>query len=138
MSQLTFTAYTKPVPQGSMKGFVIKGRAVLTSANKLQKPCRSEVTARALDAAAIAGQAVPVATKGVPVSVLMDFYFEKPPSVSKKRTHMVVKSDLDKLVRLVNDSLTGVAYFDDAQVVEISARKHYGSPERIEVSVTTL
>ena len=34
--------------------------------------------------------------------------------------------------------MTGVLYADDAQVVELSVRKHYGSPERVEVSVAVL
>ena len=33
--------------------------------------------------------------------------------------------DLDKLVRAVGDSLTGVAYIDDAQVAELHVKKTY-------------
>lgn len=41
--------------------------------------------------------------------------------------------DLDKLVRAVLDALTGLAYHDDAQVVEIHARKVYGDTTIIDV-----
>jgi Holliday junction resolvase RusA-like endonuclease len=40
------------------------------------------------------------------------------------------KPDLDKLVRCVKDALTGVAWHDDSQVVEVTAMKLYAQ-ERI-------
>jgi Holliday junction resolvase RusA-like endonuclease len=48
---------------------------------------------------------------------------------------MSVKPDLSKLVRATEDSFTGLLYADDAQIVETIARKHYGTPERVEVYV---
>jgi Holliday junction resolvase RusA-like endonuclease len=36
--------------------------------------------------------------------------------------------DLDNLVKLVKDSLTGVAYRDDAQIAQLQAEKRYGEP----------
>ena len=78
----------------------------------------------------------PMADKHVPVGIVVDLYFQKPPSVPKKRTEMVVRPDADKCLRAILDSMTGVLYVDDAQVIDISARKHYGTPERVEVSVT--
>jgi Holliday junction resolvase RusA-like endonuclease len=143
-SQLKFTVYAKPVPQGSMKGFVIPGkngakaRAILTSANSKLRPYRGEVIREAMDALFRANIAEPMAGKHIPVSLVLDFYLERPPSAPKKRREMVVKPDLSKLVRSTEDAMTGVIYADDAQVVEMSLRKHYGSPERVEISVTVL
>lgn len=140
MNQIHFTAYVTPQPQGSMKGFVLPGkwgakpRAILTSDNKKLKPFRGEVTREAMSALSKAGIAEPFAAKHVPVSMVMDFYFQKPPSVPKKRKGMVVKPDLSKLVRSTEDAMTGILYVDDAQIVELSVRKHYGTPERVEVS----
>jgi crossover junction endodeoxyribonuclease RusA len=51
---------------------------------------------------------------------------------------MVVKPDLDKVIRATCDALTGILYADDAQIVDTSARKHYGSPERVEISMVVL
>jgi Holliday junction resolvase RusA-like endonuclease len=144
MSQLTFVAYCKPEPMGSTKGFVLKGkwgakdRAILTSSNKNLKPYRGQVTREAVAALEAAGLAQPMADKHVPVSMVMDFYFSKPPSIPKKRMEMVVKPDLSKIIRSTEDALIGLAYVDDAQIVEMSVRKHYGTPERVEVSVTIL
>lgn len=143
-SQIDFTVYATPTPQGSMKGFVLPGkngakaRAILTSDNSKLKPYRQEVTRCAMVALRDAGLPEPFAGKHVPVRITMDFYLAKPPSVPKKRTQHVVKPDCSKLVRAGEDALTGVMYTDDAQVVEISARKHYGSPERVIISVNIL
>lgn len=43
----------------------------------------------------------------------------------------IVKPDIDNLVKLVGDSLNGIAYKDDSQIVEVMAVKKYGKPETI-------
>ena len=140
MSEVRFTAYVTPTPQGSMKGFVLPGkwgakpRAILTSDNKKLKPYRGEVTREAMVALGKAGIAEPFAGKHVPVSIVLEFYFQKPESVPKKRQHPSVKPDLSKLIRSTEDAMTGILYTDDAQIVSIVARKHYGTPERVEVT----
>jgi Holliday junction resolvase RusA-like endonuclease len=140
VSEVRFTAFVKPEPQGSSKAFIVKGqwgksdRAVITSDNKDLKSFRSEVTREAIRAVAALNHPRPMAAKHVPVSIEIDFYFQKPPSISKKRTEMVVRPDADKCIRSVLDSCTGVLFEDDAQVVSIVARKHYGTPERVEVT----
>jgi Holliday junction resolvase RusA-like endonuclease len=138
MSILRFTAFVHPEPQGSSKAFIIAGRAHITSANTKLKPFRSEVTRCAIVAAKEANIAIPMAEKHVPVRVSFDCFFNRSESIPKKRLYPSVKPDIDKICRSVLDSLTGVAFYDDGQVVEIEANKHYGSPERVEVTVTTL
>ena len=64
------------------------------------------------------------------------FCFEKPKSV--KREHMTVKPDIDKLIRSILDSCTGILYKDDSQVHYVSARKIYDSPERVEISMVRI
>ncbi len=69
----------------------------------------------------------------------MDFYFERPKSASlKSRPGMTVKPDGDKLVRAVFDAMTGTVVTDDAQFVDIHARKFYGIPERVEITIGEL
>lgn len=137
-NSFSFTAFVHPEPQGSAKAFIINGHAHVTSANKNLKPFRSVVTREAMTALEQMSHRSPFADKHVPVAVHIDVYLEKPASVPKKRTHPAVKPDLDKLVRSCLDSLTGVAYKDDAQVCEVLTRKHYGSPERVVITVTIL
>lgn len=49
-----------------------------------------------------------------------------------------VKPDATKLLRGVEDAMTGVIWRDDAQVVEQFVSKRYGQPERVKVTVWTL
>ena len=144
MTQIKFVVYAKPQPQGSMKGFVLPGkwgakpRAILTSANPKMKPYRQELTLTAMSAVAEAGFECPLAPKHVPISLVIDFYLERPKSIPKRRSQIVVKPDLDKLIRSTTDAMTGILYQDDAQIIEFSVRKHYGVPERAEISACVI
>lgn len=78
----------------------------------------------------------PTAPKGQPVDLLVTFSLGRPanhwgtgrnasalkPSAPQYPT---VAPDLDKLARAVGDALKGVAYADDAQIVDLTARKRY-------------
>jgi Holliday junction resolvase RusA-like endonuclease len=57
-----------------------------------------------------------------PVIVDIQLYFSPPKS---KKALPYPRPDVDKLTRAVLDALTGVAYKDDSQVVQINATKHY-------------
>lgn len=135
---LEFTVYGRPEPQGSARAFVIGGKARITSANAKMKPFRSSVTQQARYTVAQMGLSEPVFGKHVPVRVVFHFSFRKPESVSMKRTHCVVKPDIDKLCRMAADALTGCVWHDDAQVVEMVAKKHYGPVEGLSISVEAL
>lgn len=138
MSQLEFTVYLRPEPQGSSRAFVIPGtnRASVTSANPKMKPFRSEVTRMARAVVAEGDGIEPAFAQHVPVKVDMTFCFIRPASAKKSRTHPVVKPDIDKLQRAILDALTGVGYADDAQVVDVGARKVYGPVESATVVVS--
>ena len=144
---LQFTVLGKPQSQGSMKAFVIKGRPRLTSDNPAMKPWRQQVGWTALRVRQDAGRKIfgtgqgPVkqisddviwAGRHVAVALSVDFYFAKPPSAKKRLLH-VVKPDVSKLLRAVEDAMTGIIYADDAQIVQESISKHYGMPERAEI-----
>jgi Holliday junction resolvase RusA-like endonuclease len=54
------------------------------------------------------------------------FYLDRPSSISKtKRPYPIVPPDVDKLLRGVQDSLSGVIYEDDAQIIRCLAWKVY-------------
>lgn len=133
MKELAFTVYAKAEPQGSMKAFVRPGskHASVTSDNRKLKPFRSEVTAMAI--ATLRCEA-PMFEKGVAVHIELTFTFLPPKSV-KKRIWPVVKPDIDKLQRAMLDALTGVAWHDDAQVVQVYAKKRYGQIQGVAVVV---
>lgn len=133
---MKFIVYVHPQPQGSAKAFVRGRHAVITSDNVKLKPYRNEVTAVVLRACNDALAVIPLAPKHAPVRLTLDFFFSRLPSIPKKRLDVVVKPDIDKLARATLDALTGVLFVDDAQVVHLEARKHYGSPERVEIGVS--
>ena len=117
---IQFRAEGIPVPQGSMK--VINGR-VLHSQGSALAVWRSTIAWSAKQAGAI-----PVAD---PIQMTLVFIMSRPKTV--KREFPSVAPDLDKLIRAALDALTGVAYLDDGQVVEIHAHKIYGSSPGLEI-----
>ena len=62
-------------------------------------------------------------SKPEPVTVAIWFFFPRPKTV--KREQPTVKPDADKLARAVLDALTGLAYDDDSQVVQLEIYKRY-------------
>jgi Holliday junction resolvase RusA-like endonuclease len=121
-----------PAPKGSMKAFMPKGwkRPVLTHDNKRTKPWQQAVQATAH--AAMDGRAP---FDGA-VRLVVEFFLLRPAghSGTGKNAGVVrssaprwpeTKPDWDKLSRLVGDALTGIAYHDDARVVEAVVRKFY-------------
>jgi len=71
------------------------------------------------------------------VMLKVDFHYVKPKS--RKKFHFwTTKPDLDNLVKLVKDSLNGVFWKDDSQIINISARKVYGSSNKTEVMIEEL
>ena len=62
----------------------------------------------------------------MPLKLTVTFQFIRPKSVTaKKRPRPSAKPDLSKLVRCVEDSLTGILIRDDSLVVDLVARKVY-------------
>jgi Holliday junction resolvase RusA-like endonuclease len=61
-----------------------------------------------------------------PVSVELVFYM---PAPKRRNARPAVKPDVDKLARAVLDGLTGSAFADDGQVVELKASKRYADLE---------
>jgi len=117
---ISFRVDGLPVPQGSMK--VINGK-VLHSQGSALAVWRSTIAWSAKQVGAI-----PLAD---PMSITLVFIMPRPKTV--KREYPSVAPDLDKLIRAALDALTGVAYLDDGQVVEIHAHKIYGSSPGLEV-----
>jgi crossover junction endodeoxyribonuclease RusA len=79
------------------------------------------------------GEDGPHFVKHVPVEISLIFHFRRPETASKKRKRVVVKPDLDKLLRATLDALTGVVFHDDAQVVKVIAEKVYGDVEGVKI-----
>jgi Holliday junction resolvase RusA-like endonuclease len=134
---IRFTVYGTPQPQGSSRAFVPKGwtRAIITSDNKKLKPWRQEIAGVALNAMRESKIGL---LEGVPIAILAEFFFDKPKSAKKSVLNKITKPDLDKLLRGLLDSLTGIIFKDDSQVVLCNIRKTFGSPSRVEVMVSVV
>ena len=129
----SFVVFGTPQPQGSAKAFVRGNRAYVTSANPKMKPYRHTITQVATDVLEKSSCSAPAFPRPAPVELLVVWFLAKPKSTPKKITKPTKKPDTDKLLRAVLDSLTGVVYEDDSQVVRVTAEKKYGAPERTEI-----
>ena len=114
---LRFEVFGQPQPQGSARAFVVKGRAVVTSANPNLKDWRNLVSVAARESM----QGLPPVEGAVEVEAT--FWLARPKSV--KRTLPTVKPDVDKLIRGCLDAMTSVVFADDAQVTRVAAQKRY-------------
>lgn len=68
-----------------------------------------------------------------PIIITMNFRVARPKTV--KRDHPTVAPDLDKYIRNVNDALTGICFYDDAQVVEIHSNKRYSDTPGVTIVI---
>lgn len=124
-----------PEPQGSARGFVVNGRAIITSDNADLKAWRKRV--------ALSYQGEREGPISAPVVVTAEFRFLRPPSVSKRQLYPLGREgDLDKLCRALLDGLaepvkllkregggeTVPLLKDDSLVVDLHARKRYAGP----------
>lgn len=138
MSQpLTFTVYGTPAPQGSKKGFVVNGRAVLVDDNKTPlRTWREDLKTAAMRARnASGGRSFPTG----PIRLAATFYMPRPKShygtrrgQSYLRPNAPVwvdkKPDTDKTARALADALTAAGvYRDDAQIAELHAVMKYAA-----------
>ena len=67
------------------------------------------------------------------VGLDVTFYVQRPRSV--KRLYPSVAPDLDKYLRAVGDALSGVAFQDDSQIVDIRARKVYSEAAGADIKI---
>lgn len=80
--------------------------------------------------------------KGVPLFVSIDAYFKMPKASKNKTAQMlsgeikaITKPDLDNIAKAIADSLNGVAYHDDSQIVFMSVGKLYGEKPCVRVKI---
>jgi crossover junction endodeoxyribonuclease RusA len=119
---ISFEVRGVPAPQGSARGFVVGGKVCITTASRGLAAWRRLVSD-------VAQQHAPSSLWEGPLAVTLMFRMPKPNGAPKKRrTWPDRRPDLDKLCRACLDSLTGIGWRDDAQVVRLEAEKDYGVP----------
>ena len=124
---MIFSVAGMPVPQGSLK--MMNGNIVHVKDKQL-RAWRTDIAKTAKSCG------VQIAEKEVGVVIDLMFCLPKPKTV--RRPIPSTRPDLDKLVRAVLDSLTGVAYIDDGQVVEVTASKIYSTYTGVKIGIETI
>ncbi len=135
---IEFWVYGQAVPQGSNR--VYKGRVVGVNP-------RLGYWREAVARAAAEKYSAPLFTEAMSLEVI--FYRHRPAShYGTGRNAGKLKAsaprfptttpDLDKLVRAIDDALTGVLWRNDSQVVKIQSRKFYGEQSRAYIRVDTI
>lgn len=80
------------------------------------------------------------------VSLTITAYYKIPKSASKKKAYEMSsgkivptkKPDIDNIIKVVADALNGVAYDDDKQIIDVSARKVYSETPRVDVRISII
>lgn len=122
------------IPQGSMKGYMRKGKdnkqhVRITHSNKKDLDPWREAVGAAVGREVLNTVGWYSDNKDIGYVVHVIFNFPKPTSAPKKRRLNTRRPDVDKLVRSILDALTEVAFPDDAQCVEVMGRKNYCPPD---------
>ena len=132
MTEIKFFVPGIPAPGGSKKAYINRhtGKVCVVDDCKRNKPWRDRVASFAMPHR-------PSELLLSPIELSVDFLMPRPkyhygtgrnsaklkPSAPK---FCVKKPDATKLLRALEDALTGVIWKDDEQVVKQTVRKHYG------------
>ena len=81
-----------------------------------------------------------------PIAIMVDIYYKIPKSFSKKKRQQAlddvilptVKPDCDNVLKIICDSLNGIAYEDDKQITYAMIIKHYAEEPKVIVKIGKL
>lgn len=144
MTRIAFSVIGKPEPRGSKNAFRTKGGKMVVSDNNPNSGPWMGVVAAAASAEMDGAELL-----DGPLGLVVTFTVRRPQghfgsgrNVDKLKpsapTFPAVRPDATKLLRGVEDALSGVVWRDDAQVVDQTVTKRYGAPEGAQVLVFTL
>jgi len=125
-----------PVAQPRPRATVIAGRAHVYNPAGKSRTYRERVALCAIGHTQIEG----------PIELTVRFYWPRPKHLMWKTRPMprlakATKPDLDNVLKALKDSLTGIMWSDDAQVVKVHAEKWYcagNEVERTEIDVRAM
>lgn len=146
---IAFTVLGLPQPGGSKRAFPFKGKdgRLHVSVSDANPKAKSWMLAVAMAARAAIGENAPLLTSALELSVTFTFPRPKGHYGSGRNAGKVKASapqyhttrpDRTKLLRALEDALTGVLWKDDAQVVDGPTTKLYGEVAGAHVRVCTL
>jgi Holliday junction resolvase RusA-like endonuclease len=143
---ITFTVYGKAKPAGSKRGFLRGGKIVITDTSGQEgKIWRHVIQDQAKEAmkkyTEFIGQEIKDPLIIGPVTLMVTFDIKRPRhhyGTGKNSGKLLEryanaiptsKPDCTKLLRAVEDALTGIVWRDDAQVFRQIVTKHYGEAD---------
>lgn len=155
MSKIEFYVAGTPAPAGSKRGFPIRRNdgsigVAMAPDSKKQKPWMAKVSVAARQyidkEMSFCESDMFYTPTRKPVRLTLNFCFLRPKShygtgknienvKHSAPTHHTKKPDLTKLIRAVEDALTGVVWVDDSQVIEQFTRKSYSDCEGVWIEV---
>lgn len=127
---ISFTIPGLAAPAGSKRGFIQGGRVRIVDANKNAAAWKADVreaAARAYDGKPLTG----------PLRLHVVFSRPRPRSHFGAKgtikpsapTRPTTRPDVTKLLRGLEDALTGIVWADDSQITSQAASKRYGDPQ---------
>ena len=139
-NSFTFTVLGKPAPQGSKRHV---GKGVMVESSNRVKPWRQDVRHTAMEL-------LPhdwYANMDKPITLSCVFVFARPknhfrangqlkPSAPKHCSGRI--GDISKLVRAVEDAMTGIVYNDDAQIINLNAYRRYANDSEQPCAIITV
>lgn len=131
---IAFTIPGKPQPKERPR--------VTKSGYTFTPPRTKEYEAKVIEQAK-KSQLLPQSPLTTPLKMILWFYYPIPTSWSKKKQELARRKqiqpakrpDIDNLAKLIMDALNGVAYVDDAQIVQLVINKQYDEEPRAEVLI---
>lgn len=133
-----FTVFGEPVGKSRPKFSTINGHA---SAYTPAKTVNYENLVRLTYQAAFGYKKA--FEKDALVKVRIRAYFQIPKSANKKKRQMMIdgiirptkKPDTDNIAKSICDALNGIAYYDDAQVVDLTVSKYYSEEPKAYIEI---
>lgn len=132
-----FTVYGEP--QGKARARTVRSGGKVHSFTPQKTADYEELVRRAWLASGETGY-----FNKTPIAVKILAYFQIPKSVSKKKREEMLddfvrptkKPDADNIAKIICDGLNGIAYGDDAQVVDLEVTKYWTDGDaRVEVTI---
>lgn len=75
--------------------------------------------------------------EGIPLRLEAIFYRQRPKTLPKRVKLPVKAPDLDNYLKTLKDALEKFVYYNDSQIVDLHVRKRFGSPPRIELTISS-
>ena len=134
---ISFTVSGIPIGKGRPKFSTVNGRAMAYTPTKT---VNYETLVKLSYQQQCGGK---MYDKDTPLSIDIMAHFPIPKSVSKKKADMMragtirptKKPDSDNIIKAICDALNGIAYYDDAQIVEVTAWKYYSDEPKAEITI---